>query len=118
MEYSHRERSNTAQRLEKMDLERKKAAKVNVKWENNPAISITQQSELFQRKDFRNKTSQTKRYSLLSEQLKKCPNIPQNPFIEYVKFDGSVRIDKFNVLTTEFLALFCSLVIYPCYRHK
>lgn len=93
MEYSHRERSNTAQRLEKMDLERKKAAKVNVKWENNPAISITQQSELFQRKDFRNKTSQTKRYSLLSEQLKKCPNIPQNPFIEYVKFDGSAQVD-------------------------
>lgn len=93
MEYSHRERSNTAQRLEKMDLERKKAAKVNVKWKNNPIIPSTQQSELFQRKDFRKKTDQTnKRYSLLSEQLEKCPHVPINPFIEYAKFDGSVCI--------------------------
>nr|XP_033326748.1 stress-activated map kinase-interacting protein 1 isoform X2 [Megalopta genalis] len=94
MEYSHRERSNTAKRLEKMDLERKKAAKVNIKWENNPAISLTQQSELFQRKDFRKKTGQiSKRQSLLSEQLEKCPNLPQNPFMEYAKFDGSAQVD-------------------------
>ncbi|KZC13286.1 PREDICTED: stress-activated map kinase-interacting protein 1 [Dufourea novaeangliae] len=94
MEYSHRERSNTAKRLEKMDLERKKAAKVNVKWENNPTMSLTQQSELFQRKDFRKKPGQSnKRYSLLSEQLEKCPNLPQNPFMEYAKFDGSAQVD-------------------------
>lgn len=93
MEFSHRQRSNTAQRLEKMDLERKKAAKVNVKWEHNPTISLAQQSELFQRKDFRKKTGPTKRYSLLSEQLEKCPNLPQNPFMEYAKFDGSAQVD-------------------------
>ncbi|XP_076276533.1 SAPK-interacting protein 1 isoform X1 [Lasioglossum baleicum] len=94
IEYSHRERSNTAKRLEKMDLEKKKAAKVTVKWENNPAISLTEQSELFQRKDFRKKTGQgTKRHSLLSEQLEKCPNLPQNPFMEYAKFDGSAQVD-------------------------
>lgn len=93
IEYSHRERSNTAKRLEKMDLERKKAAKVNIKWKHNPAMSLSQQSELFQRKDFRKKTGQpSKRHSLLSEQLEKCPNLPQNPFMEYAKFDGSVRI--------------------------
>lgn len=95
MEYSHRERTNTAQRLEKMDLEREKAAKVSVKWRNDSVIPVTQQTELFQRKDFRKKTSQTKRYSLLSEQLEKCPNVPQNPFIEYAKFDGSVCVNKF-----------------------
>ncbi|XP_031844317.1 SAPK-interacting protein 1 [Nomia melanderi] len=94
MEYSHRERSNTAKRLEKMDLERKKAAKVNIKWEHNPAMSLSQQSELFQRKDFRKKTGQpSKRHSLLSEQLEKCPNLPQNPFMEYAKFDGSAQVD-------------------------
>ncbi|XP_076276545.1 SAPK-interacting protein 1 isoform X2 [Lasioglossum baleicum] len=77
-----------------MDLEKKKAAKVTVKWENNPAISLTEQSELFQRKDFRKKTGQgTKRHSLLSEQLEKCPNLPQNPFMEYAKFDGSAQVD-------------------------
>lgn len=93
MEYSHRERTNTAQRLEKMDLEREKAAKVSVKWRNDSVIPVTQQTELFQRKDFRKKTGQTKRYSLLSEQLEKCPNVPQNPFIEYAKFDGSAQVD-------------------------
>ncbi|CAL7947967.1 unnamed protein product [Xylocopa violacea] len=91
--YSHRERTNTAQRLEKMNLEREKAAKVSVKWKNDSIVPITEQSELFQRKDFRKKASKTKRYSLLSEQLEKCPNIPQNPFIEYAKFDGSAQID-------------------------
>jgi len=92
MEFSHRQRSNTAQRLEKMDIERKKAAKVkHVKWEHNPnAVSPIDQSDLFQRKDFRRKTPLKKGQSLLSEQLEKCPNLPPNPFKEYAKFDGNV----------------------------
>lgn len=37
----HRLRSNTAQRLEKMDQERKKAAKTkHIKWEMNP-VALT-----------------------------------------------------------------------------
>lgn len=94
MEFSHRQRSNTAQRLEKMDMERKKAAKVkHVKWEHNPnAMTPTDQSDLFQRKDFRRKMPLKKAQSLLSEQLEKCPNLPPNPFKEYGKFDGNVRI--------------------------
>ncbi|XP_029670981.1 target of rapamycin complex 2 subunit MAPKAP1 [Formica exsecta] len=92
MEFSHRQRSNTAQRLEKMDIERKKAAKVkHVKWEHNlNAVTPTDQSELFQRKDFRKKAPVKKGQSLLSEQLEKCPNLPQNSFKDYVKFDGNV----------------------------
>ncbi|XP_067215975.1 target of rapamycin complex 2 subunit MAPKAP1 isoform X2 [Linepithema humile] len=94
MEFSHRQRSNTAQRLEKMDIERKKAAKVkHVKWEHNPnAITPTDQSELFQRKDFRRKTPLRKGHSLLSEQLEKCPNLPQNAFKDYAKFDGNAQV--------------------------
>ncbi|XP_076755192.1 SAPK-interacting protein 1 isoform X3 [Xylocopa sonorina] len=76
-----------------MNLEREKAAKVSIKWKNDSIVPITEQSELFQRKDFRKNAPKTKRYSLLSEQLEKCPNIPQNPFIEYAKFDGSAQID-------------------------
>lgn len=95
MEFGHRQRSNTAQRLEKMDLERKKAAEIkHVKWENNPSnIPVETQLELFQRKDFRKKKEVTtdKRHSLLSEQLEKCPNLPQNPFTDYARFDGNVR---------------------------
>ncbi|XP_029160366.1 target of rapamycin complex 2 subunit MAPKAP1 isoform X2 [Nylanderia fulva] len=92
--YTHRQRSNTAQRLEKMDIERKKAAKVkHVKWEHNlNAITPTDQSELFQRKDFRRKALPKKGQSLLSEQLEKCPNLPQNPFKDYAKFDGNAQV--------------------------
>ena len=91
MELCHRQRSNTAQRLEKMDLEKKKASKIrHVKWEHNPGnLTTEKQQELFQRKDFRNK-NKNKKYSLLSEQLEKCPKIPTNPFTEYAKFDGNV----------------------------
>ncbi|XP_046816843.1 target of rapamycin complex 2 subunit MAPKAP1 [Vespa crabro] len=95
MEFSHRQRSNTAQRLEKMDLERKKAAKIkHVKWEHKPnLLSLAEQSKLFQRKDFRKKnTTTSKRLSLLSEQIEKCPNLPQNPFTEYAKFDGNAQV--------------------------
>lgn len=97
MEFSHRQRSNTAQRLEKMDMERKKASMVkHVKWEHNPNVIPVDQSELFQRKNFREKAQLKKGHSLLSEQLEKCPNLPQNPFKEYAKFDG-------NVCNTNFL---------------
>ncbi|XP_017880673.1 stress-activated map kinase-interacting protein 1 isoform X1 [Ceratina calcarata] len=106
MEYSHRERTNTAQRLEKMDLEREKAAKVSVKWRDDPVVPNSQQSELFQRKDFRKKTGETKKHSLLSEQLEKCPNIPQNPYIQYAKFDGSVQVD---IPTRKYRIFMCML---------
>jgi len=94
MPFSHRQRSNTAQRLEKMDIERKKAAKIkHVKWEHNlSAVTPADQSDLFQRKDFRRKTPLKKGQSLLSEQLEKCPYLPPNPFKEYIKFDGDVCI--------------------------
>lgn len=106
MEFSHRQRSNTAQRLEKMDIERKKAAKVkHVKWEHNPNVTTsTNQSELFQRKDFRRKTPLRRGQSLLSEQLEKCPNLPQNSFKEYAKFDGNVRTVNFlHCITKNYL---------------
>lgn len=100
MEFGHRPRSNTAQRLEKMEIERKKASKVkHIKWEQNPVnLSEAEISEMFQRKDFRNKqTKNIKRLSLLSEQLEKSPHIPRNPFIDYAKFDGSVsKNNKIN----------------------
>ncbi|KAK0180037.1 hypothetical protein PV327_005720 [Microctonus hyperodae] len=95
MEFGRRPRSNTAQRLEKMEMERKKAAKVkHIKWEQNPVdMSKAEISELFQRKDFRkNITKVVKAHSLLSEQLEKSPHIPKNPFIEYAKFDGNAQI--------------------------
>lgn len=48
---------------------------------------------LFERKNFRHtdKDVYIKKHSLLSDQLEKCPNLPQNPFAEYAKYDGNVR---------------------------
>lgn len=95
MEFGHRQRSNTAARLEKMDIEKKKASKIkHIKWEPNAgnSLSPTECAELFQRKDLRKKESkEPRKQSLLSEQLEKCPNLPQNPFIQYSKFDGLVK---------------------------
>ncbi|XP_024941627.1 target of rapamycin complex 2 subunit MAPKAP1 isoform X2 [Cephus cinctus] len=109
MDFGHRQRSNTAQRLEKMDLERKQAAKVkHVKWEPNPGnISSAEQSELFQRKDFRKKEEKTnKRHSLLSEQLEKCPNLPQNAFTDYARFDGNAQV---GILARKYRIFMCML---------
>lgn len=93
MPFSHRPRSNTAQRLEKMDREKKQASKVkHVKWEpSNEEISDRDFQEMFQRKEFRKKDPASKKSSsMLTEQLEQCPDLPHNPFMEYAKFDGSV----------------------------
>jgi hypothetical protein len=48
---------------------------------------------LFERKNFRHSDSDVciKKHSLLSDQLEKCPKLPQNPFAEFAKYDGNVR---------------------------
>ncbi|KAJ8680845.1 hypothetical protein QAD02_016632 [Eretmocerus hayati] len=94
MEFSHRQRTNTAAHLEKMDQERRKAAKIKlVKWEYSPSnLSSEEQQQLFKSKDFRKDKKEVKIRSLFSEQLEKCPDLPQNPFVEFVKFDGTSRM--------------------------
>lgn len=88
----HRMRSNTAQRLEKLDLAQKKAAKIkHVKWEtNSQPLSQEEKNQLFARRDYKNEKVPTK--SLLTEQLKKHTNLPQNPYLEYAKFDGAAQV--------------------------
>lgn len=94
MEFGVRTRSNTAVRLEKMDQARKRAAKVkNVKWEPCTIPVLKQDiDDLFVKKDLSVAVPQKVKKSLLSEQLEKCTNLPQNPFIQYAKFDGSAHI--------------------------
>jgi hypothetical protein len=95
MEYSHRQRTNTAQRLEKMDQEKKQASKIkHIKWQYNPNhITPEEQQELFKCKDLRqNKQNTKKKRSLFTEQLENCPDLPQNPFLDYARFDGNVSI--------------------------
>lgn len=56
-------------------------------------FSDEERAGLFERKNFRQnrKDVHVKKLSLLSEQMEKCPNLPQNPFVEYAKYDGNVR---------------------------
>ncbi|XP_063226054.1 stress-activated map kinase-interacting protein 1 isoform X2 [Bacillus rossius redtenbacheri] len=95
---AHRQRSNTAQRLEKMEQDRKRAAKVkHVKWEWSPALlTDDERAALFERKDFKKdgkeELKKVKMNSLLSEQLEKSPHLPQNPFLEYAKYDGNALV--------------------------
>jgi hypothetical protein len=59
------------------------------------AVGFTddERAGLFERKNFRQTEKEIciKKHSLLSDQLEKCPNLPQNPFAEYAKYDGNVR---------------------------
>lgn len=95
---AHRARSNTAARLEKLDRERKRAAKTkHIKWETAPVtLSKNELAEVFQGKDLkqlslRNAKSQGVK-SLLTQQLEQCPDLPQNPFQTYAKCDGSAHV--------------------------
>ncbi|KAK5649002.1 hypothetical protein RI129_003894 [Pyrocoelia pectoralis] len=95
-----RQRSNTAVRLEKLDNAKKRAAKVkNIKWEFCSVPPSEQElTDLFVRKEPRKNVLSTKK-SLLSEKLEQCTNLPQNPYIEYAKFDGSAQV---GILTRKY----------------
>lgn len=55
-----------------------------------------EKADLFKKKELPSKNQDgvnlkaLKRQSLLTEQLEKCPYLPQNPFQEYAKYDGNV----------------------------
>ncbi|KAJ1520750.1 hypothetical protein ONE63_003845 [Megalurothrips usitatus] len=103
---AHRARSNTAARLEKMDRDRKRAAKIkHIKWERaQGALSKSEMAEAFPEKKLKpleENPPQIVRKSLLAKQLEQCPNLPQNPFQIYAKCDGSahvgVKVRKYGI---------------------
>ena len=98
---SHRRRSNTAQRLERLRLEKKKKAKVKVvqwKWENTNDHLATNGQEHFPIKSIEEikleKELSANKQSLLAKQMQKYPTAPVNPFNEYARFDA--RISETN----------------------
>lgn len=87
---AHRYRTNTAQRLIKMEKELKKAAQIkHIKWENPPIFRIDNEL-VFDKKEVPDMKEPVK--SLLSFQLDKCPSLPRNPFVEFAKFGGQAQI--------------------------
>ncbi|XP_022123789.2 stress-activated map kinase-interacting protein 1 [Pieris rapae] len=87
----HRQRSNTAQWLDKKELALKKAAKIKVvKWEEPyPQLTEDQKAEAFKKVEVKRPQKQK---SLLTEQLEKCPDLPHRQYLEYAKFDGTAQL--------------------------
>lgn len=88
----HRQRSNTAVRLEKLDQARRKAAKIkHIKWEPaQRSLTDEELDEMFVKKSLK-KDDKPKR-SLFTQQLEQYTNLPQNPYIQYASVDGSTQI--------------------------
>ncbi|XP_074149200.1 target of rapamycin complex 2 subunit MAPKAP1 isoform X5 [Sminthopsis crassicaudata] len=93
-DFGIRRRSNTAQRLERLRKERQNQIKCkNVPWkERNATHSAEELSSLFEKKNFKIKSSCVGKPSLLSVRLEQCPLQLNNPFNEYSKFDGKGHV--------------------------
>lgn len=88
--YNFRQRSNTAQWLDKKEQALKKAAKIKVvKWEDPTELTADDVAELFVKSSVKKPTKQK---SLLAEQLEKCPELPHHQYLEYAKFDGTAQL--------------------------
>ncbi|XP_063700648.1 stress-activated map kinase-interacting protein 1 [Culicoides brevitarsis] len=86
-----RQRSNTAQKLERMEYDRRRASKIKrVKYNDNVSIDLETDCDLFQRKEVPKNLKLT---SVLSDQLEKHSKLPQNKFQEYAKYDGTAQRD-------------------------
>ncbi|XP_057669959.1 stress-activated map kinase-interacting protein 1 [Diorhabda carinulata] len=106
MDFNIRERSNTATQIEKLELIRKKAAKMrHIKWETNKGLNKDVDiDELFAKKDINVACKSEKPISKLSALIQKHADVPKNPFIEYAKFDGTGQVNiptkKYKIFLT------------------
>ncbi|XP_060527132.1 stress-activated map kinase-interacting protein 1 [Cylas formicarius] len=98
MEFGLRERSMTAARLEKLEYYSRKAAKMkHLKWEMKKDAGDNGASELFVKKAQPIPKQAVK--SSLTAVLKKFTNMPQNPYMDYAKFDG---LGQINIATRKY----------------
>lgn len=97
--FRFRERPLISARLEKLDQAKKKRAKMrNIKWEaNKDGLTEDDLDDLFQKKEIKaDELKSRKLTSKLSELIQNHSNIPQNPYKDFAKFDGSWQ---YTVLT-------------------
>ncbi|XP_055540889.1 stress-activated map kinase-interacting protein 1 [Wyeomyia smithii] len=89
----HRQRSNTDQKLERLEIARRKAARIkNIKYETAVQQGDEGDDELFVRKQVK-LVDEEKRTSMLTKQLETYPIMPQNKFLEYAKYDGTSQTE-------------------------
>ncbi|XP_048005608.1 stress-activated map kinase-interacting protein 1 [Leguminivora glycinivorella] len=86
----HRQRSNTAQWLDKKEQALKKASKIKViKWDDSSTeLTEEQIADNFTKMEIR----KPKQKSMLTELLEKCPDLPHMQYLEYAKFDGTAQL--------------------------
>lgn len=119
-DYGLRQRSNTAQKLEKMDLFRKRTAKIkNIKCDDRATTTMTEaeMDSLFERRDVavydnshhmncdRTKLDVvgTNSNSILERKLHEMRKKPKNKFQDYARFDGNqmgVPTKSFKIFLT------------------
>lgn len=88
------QRSNTAQKLDKMNLARKRASKIkNVKCDDQQIVLPTETDTalLFVRKTVQ-PTNPAINMSVLANKLTIYPKQPQNKFLQYARFDGTAQV--------------------------
>ncbi len=87
---SYFHRSNTVQKLEKLNLARKKAAKIKtVRCDVGPTTTGINSKDIFVRKDVTEKVHIPN--AKLGEQLAKCPVQAINKFLIYAQYDGTYQ---------------------------
>ncbi|XP_019769453.1 stress-activated map kinase-interacting protein 1 isoform X1 [Dendroctonus ponderosae] len=100
-DYTMRERSMTAARLEKLEYYSRKAAKMkHIKWESRKNVQdepdgVEPLDELFVKKDTAKTQPECKiqKKSALSALIEQSSNIPVNPYTGYARFDGAGQIN-------------------------
>ncbi|EDW31959.1 GL10693 [Drosophila persimilis] len=102
---AHRFRSNTAQKLEKLDIAKRRAARIK-SINYNEEVQPPDDKDFFKRKEIPNikptipkekkanddELSDEGVQSMLTEQLAKSPKQTQNKFIEFARFDGTSQV--------------------------
>ncbi|XP_049281649.1 stress-activated map kinase-interacting protein 1 isoform X1 [Anopheles funestus] len=97
----HRQRSNTDQKLEKLELARRKSSLIRCVKLDDSSVQQQEEDDDIDQLFYRRSTSMLEHLSTslkrlsskLTEQLSTLPNIPQNHFLEYAKFDGTGHIE-------------------------
>lgn len=89
----HRLRSNTAQRLERMKKEKRSQRKVkNIPWRDSALnYNAEDRGHLFEKKSIQEKGDSpivSPKQSKLAQQLEMSSSDTDNPFLDYLKFDG------------------------------
>lgn len=89
-EYQMRDRTATAARLEKLEYQSRKAARIkHIKWEKR-GENATETEDLFVLK---NVNEIQKKQSSLTKQLQQSSNMPMNPYTEFARYDGTGQVN-------------------------